>query len=215
MGERTVKDQKSAPRKSGRTRTRILDAAIGCIVTDGYGKLTMAGTAERAGITRSALVYHFPNREPFLVATVEHLFDLRLSAYFEAVRDVRPGPGQIDRFVEIYCDHASSPMFTVFIEIVVAARTDAALHAIVEPALDRFDAARAAYAQRIFTDEMRAAAGDRYDTMRDFARFLIEGMAFTSQTARIAPIRRENVRHMLSTLMTEVYGADALAKNVA
>jgi hypothetical protein len=55
---------------------------------------------------------------------------------------------------------------------------------------------------------MRAAAGDRFETIRDVARFLIEGMAFASMVARVDPSRIERVKVFLTAQMKAAYGVE-------
>src|SRR3954470_23138407 len=65
--------------KSRRTRTRILDAAMRMTVALGYHEATNARIAEAAGITRGAMLYHFPTREDLVGATVAHIQKLRMA----------------------------------------------------------------------------------------------------------------------------------------
>lgn len=174
-------------RRSAETRTRILDAAISSLVTDGYHKLSVASVAERAGFTRAAAIYHFPSREALLEATVTSLFDRRLELYWEAVRDVPENADQIRVFVDAYWDQVKGDLFAAFTELLVASRTDPVLSAIMRPELDRYERERARYSQLIFTHAMREAAGDRFETIRAVTRFLIEGMAFAEAHIGITP----------------------------
>ena len=59
--------------KSKRTRVRILDHAARLIREIGYGSANNAVIAEAAGLTRGAMLYHFPTRESLLAGLVEHL----------------------------------------------------------------------------------------------------------------------------------------------
>jgi AcrR family transcriptional regulator len=195
-------------RKSGATRTRILDAAISCLVADGYPRLSVGSVADRAGLTRAAVIYHFAGREALLEAIVTWLIDKRLELYWEAVRDVPPGANQIDHFVDAYWQQVDSDLFVAFVELNVAARTDKVLASVVGPELARFDAERSRYSRLIFSHEMRAAAGDRFETIRDVARFLIEGMAFASMVARVDPSRTDGVKAFLTAQMKAEYGVE-------
>jgi AcrR family transcriptional regulator len=192
-------------RKSGNTRIRILDAAIELLVADGYPRLSIAAVGERAGLTRAAVIYHFVGRDALLEAIVSYLLDKRLELYWEAVRDVPASADQIAIFVDAYWQQVNSDLFVAFVELTVAARTDQALADVVEPALSRFDAERSRYSQLIFSHEMRAAAGDQFETVRDVARFLIEGMAFASMMSRFDPKRIEGVKAFLTAQMKAVY----------
>ncbi|MDX3899150.1 MAG: TetR/AcrR family transcriptional regulator [Sphingobium sp.] len=192
-------------RKSGETRARILDAGINCLVSDGYPRLSLAAVAARAGMTRASIIYHFAGREALLEAIVTHLFDKRLDLYWDAVREVPDDAARIATFVEAYWHQVESDLFIAFVELIVAARTDRALRQIVAPALERFDARRRDYSHLIFSHEMRAVAGDRFEVVRDVARFLIEGMAFAAMTTRLDPGRIDGVKGFLIAQMEAAY----------
>src|SRR3954447_15615008 len=55
------------------TRTALLEAAIACLVEDGYAAMTTRRIAERANVAQSTLMHHFPTRETLLVEAVSHL----------------------------------------------------------------------------------------------------------------------------------------------
>jgi|SRR5436190_5605559 len=55
------------------TRTAILEAAIACLVEDGYAAMTTRRIAERANVAQSTLMHHFPTRETLLVEAVSHV----------------------------------------------------------------------------------------------------------------------------------------------
>lgn len=56
------------------TPERILEAAEAVFAAAGFGAAKLADIAERAGIRRPSLLYHFPNKEALYAATVERIF---------------------------------------------------------------------------------------------------------------------------------------------
>jgi AcrR family transcriptional regulator len=50
------------------TRERILDVALGLFVEQGYDKTSLREVAERLGLTKAALYYHFPSKADILMA---------------------------------------------------------------------------------------------------------------------------------------------------
>src|SRR5580692_9914043 len=54
--------------KSLRTRARILECATRLLVEIGNAAATNARVAEAAGLTRGAMLYHFPTREALIEA---------------------------------------------------------------------------------------------------------------------------------------------------
>ena len=56
--------------KSRRTRARILAAATRLFAEIGYHAATNAMIADAAGLTRGAMLYHFPSREDLVGAAI-------------------------------------------------------------------------------------------------------------------------------------------------
>lgn len=53
--------------KRASARLAILDAAVDCLIEEGYANLSTRRVAERAGVAQSTQMHHFPTREQFLV----------------------------------------------------------------------------------------------------------------------------------------------------
>ncbi|WP_194786205.1 TetR/AcrR family transcriptional regulator [Actinomyces haliotis] len=51
----------------------IVDTALSVVADDGVDALTFESVAERAGLTRGGVVYHFPTREALVEGMAEHL----------------------------------------------------------------------------------------------------------------------------------------------
>ena len=78
--------------KSLRTRARILDCALSLFAEIGYSAATNADIAERAGLTRGAMLYHFPNRESLVKAAAEHIQARRSAMLSDAANHAPSGP---------------------------------------------------------------------------------------------------------------------------
>jgi AcrR family transcriptional regulator len=53
------------------TRERILEVALGLFSEQGYDKTSLREVAEKVGVTKAALYYHFPSKEDILTELVE------------------------------------------------------------------------------------------------------------------------------------------------
>ena len=67
--------------KSENTRTVVLDAAVRCFYEQGYANTTTESIATVAGVSRGAMLHHFPTRFELIQATVEHLSKQWLDNY--------------------------------------------------------------------------------------------------------------------------------------
>ena len=108
------------------TRTALLDAAIDCLVEDGYASTTTRRIAERAGVTPGALQHHFSSKAELLGETVGHVRAKIVSEMFTfarglSTRSIRRRQEQLlDRMWGIY----RGPLFLALLELAIGARTD-------------------------------------------------------------------------------------------
>src|SRR3954471_3200081 len=119
--------------RSRAMRARLMDATIECLVDHGFGGTSTTLISERAGVSRGAQLHHFPTKNDLVVAAVEHLSELRGQELREAAAHLPGGRRRTRAVLEMFADHFTSPVFTAALELWVAARTDAALHAAVVP----------------------------------------------------------------------------------
>jgi AcrR family transcriptional regulator len=165
--------------KSQRTRRRILDAAMSLFAERGYHTCTNADVAEAAGLTRGAMLYHFPTREDLVDAAIDHIQDRRTEAFAAAVRSLPHGGETSDQAIDAYWDLLHQPSFRAFAELEAVARTDEALAQRLAPAQAAFD--RAQIGEDLL-GLLQAGSGARFQTSRDLARFMLEGLARASLT---------------------------------
>ena len=160
--------------KSRRTRARILDEAVKVIASSGYAAATNAAVAEAAGITRGAMLYHFPTREDLLEGVIGYLQAERAELFRRAAEDLPPGADVTEHAIDSYWDLLRHPAFTAFMELEMAARTDPVVAALIAPARAEFDRAQIG---DHFLKMLHAGAGPRFQASRDLARFMLEGLA--------------------------------------
>jgi AcrR family transcriptional regulator len=120
-------------------REALLDAAECVLFERGTQALTLACVAERAGISKGGLLYHFPNKEALIRGLVERLieeFDALIASYETG------GPGSYTRaFVEanfaVVMDRDQSRLLRRW-ATVSAAAADPALLAQIREAMHRW-----------------------------------------------------------------------------
>ena len=136
--------EKWQQRKSALMRERLVSAAIDCTVRDGYPGLTTAAVAGACDVSRGAMHHHFPTRMELVGAVVEqvvyHRMRTFLQDYFAAVAARRQDEPMIELACEAHWRSVQTREYAAWIELALAARTDAELAAIFEPAARRYDA---------------------------------------------------------------------------
>jgi AcrR family transcriptional regulator len=160
--------------KSLKTRARILARATELFATIGYHAAGNAVIAEASGLTRGAMLYHFPTREALVEGVVEHI-QREAARLFEAAAKARPARADAtEHAIDAYWSLLHETPLVAMRELQAVARTDAAVAERIAGALVAFDRTE-------FGEPLSALfnAGDtpRLQTGRDLARFVLEGMA--------------------------------------
>ena len=168
-----------------RTHAKLLDAAIACLLEEGYAATTTQRIQERAGVSRGALLHHFPRKSALLVAAIHRVADEQL-ARLDAVGTAPPGaPGGLRTTVMAVRDAMSGPAFLAAMELWAAARTDEELRRTLLPAERRLGHAL----RDLLTPHLGGAdAGLEVDGLLA----LLRGLALT-QTLSRDPTRAEAV----------------------
>lgn len=153
--------------RTATSRTRILDAAVACLVESGYAGATTLRIQARAGVSRGRLLHHFPSRDQLLVAASGHLAVERLRGTWERVDELAGlvGAERLDRAIELMWDTFSESQFWAAVELWTAARTRPALREVLLPQERDIGAAIRAGMDRLYGDDV--LAHPRYPQIRD------------------------------------------------
>ena len=126
-----------APRTQAQRRDEIrhalLEAAVDSLVELGFARTTTLEVQRRAGVSRGALLHHFPSKAQLLVASIAHLAEKRGRDLKQRSLDLPTGPARVDAVLALLWESFAGPMFQVAIELRAAARTDAELRAALTP----------------------------------------------------------------------------------
>ncbi len=163
--------------KSAATRNLIIEAAIKCFVELGYARTTTTAIADKAGLSRGAMLHHFPSKVDIVRAAVEHLHAKRLKAFRRAAQLTPTASDRIRANLDAYWQHVRHPMFVAFFELVVAARTDPELGRILRPAQEAFEQEWHRTAREVFTEWN--TDDETFDVALDLTRYVLEGMAIS------------------------------------
>jgi AcrR family transcriptional regulator len=162
--------------KSENTRAVILDATIDCFYELGYGNTTTEKVAKQAGVSRGAMLHHFPSRIDLVRAAVVHLNQRRLQLYTAQELKIQEDAEhtQISEGIESFWGQLKTPLYTVFHELQVAARTDDDLKEVLEQTSREFDRAWLQATENVFPD---LALSEEFIMANRVTKYLLEGMA--------------------------------------
>jgi len=166
--------------RTATSRTRILDAAVACLVESGYAGATTLRIQARAGVSRGRLLHHFPSRDALLVAASRHLATERLRSAGERIRLLSRGLAdaqQLDRAVELMWETFSEPHFWAAVELWTAARTHPDLRESLLPEERAVGAAIRAETDALYGPEIVRHA--RYPQVRELLFTSMRGVGLT------------------------------------
>jgi AcrR family transcriptional regulator len=136
------------PERSAATRAKLLDATIESLVEVGWAGTSTTEVVRRAGVSRGAQVHHYPTKQELVLAAVEHLLLRRVEEFADAFERLDPQHRTHAAALDLLWEHCFGPSFEAWLELAVAARSDALLHGrlvefekrLWEAALDAFRA---------------------------------------------------------------------------
>lgn len=166
-------------RRSADSRALILEAAVACLVADGYAGASTLAVQARAGVSRGRLLHHFPSRAELLVAAAQHLAGTSLVAVQRraegVLADEPAGPERVARAIDLLWTTFQEPPFWAAVELWTAARTDPELRVALRTEEPRLREAIRGVADGIWGPEVRAAPG--YDDLRELLFTSMRGVA--------------------------------------
>ena len=139
LGEEPARWQQQ---KSARTRLRLIEAAIDCLVEGGYSRLTTQAVAERTGASRGSMHHHFPTRLDLVAAVVERVFYERMRLFLDDYLANLARSSEAEMLEIAAAAHwrsVHSREYAAYLELAVAARTDAELNQFFGPVAQRYD----------------------------------------------------------------------------
>jgi len=190
--------------KSAATQKATMESAIDCFVKYGYAKTTSMIIADNAGISRGAMMHHFPSKRKIVEATVEYLMQQRIENFTSDIQKLADAELRMERGIDVYWKHLHSKLFTAYHELTVAARTDPELEKIMRKATRQFEQEWLENNKKIFPEW--ADKGPLLDLAMDLTQFVLEGMALNKLSYDVKS-RQEHILAYLKARLREIYSA--------
>ncbi len=110
-------------------RKRLIDAAIECLGKLGYGATTLQLVTDAAGVSRGAVLHHFPTRVDLMIAVAEYAAGKQNRHVARLLAETKPG---MERYLAITMatwDAMTKPPAIALLEIMMGSRSDPELGA--------------------------------------------------------------------------------------
>jgi AcrR family transcriptional regulator len=113
--------------RSAETKLRLVEASARLIGARGYARLRTADVADAAGVSRGAMLHHFPTKNALVVATLEHVFERALHLSRTRAAALAPAGDLVAAVIEDAREFFFNEHFRVSLDIVLSTSTDASL----------------------------------------------------------------------------------------
>lgn len=178
------KSRRTQAERSASTRALLLDATVESLVAVGYGATSTTGVAARAGVSRGAQTHHFPTKSDLVVAAVEHVFATQERAFRTAFDALPPEHRTLSGAIDILWEIIQGPAYAAILELIVAARTDPELSAVVQGVAAGFEQTVRSQLADLFPELADAPVGAN---LVGFAFAILQGMAISDSVGFFGP----------------------------
>ena len=113
------------------TRRRIVETSVELLISTGVAATTSSAVQRKAGLSRGALLHHFPTHESLFAATVRRLVEINEEAVKEAALREACADEPVAGAIRTLCRVVDSPSFTAELSLWAAAATDPVLREVL------------------------------------------------------------------------------------
>ena len=193
-------------RKSAQARAIILEAAIDCLVTHGYARTSTRMIAEKAEISRGAMLHHYPTMGLLVEAIVAHCYFKRTEMVAEGLRNISEMQ-RIQEFagLEILWNSYFTREHRAYLELAIASRVDPELRANFLPKARRLARIAREAGVKIFPEWV--GDPERLARASDLVEAVLEGMAL-NQDLWDSPARIAQLRLLLRHFVGQIYAGE-------
>lgn len=174
---------------AGSTRARLLEAAVDSLIELGVARTSTLEVQRRTGLSRGALLHHFPSYADLLAATVSELVSRNERGARRMRNKFSMHADPLDRAVRTLAAIVNQPTYLAELELWAVARTNTALRVVL-----RVEERRARIDSERVTAEVFHPFRDQpgYATVIALSLELLRGLAL-SGVLRTSTARREQL----------------------
>jgi AcrR family transcriptional regulator len=105
-------------------RSKLLDATIELLHEVGYFQTSTVAVTERAGVSRGAMLHHFPSKADLMMAVSRHIVELRRDLHATRLDALKNDREKFLALVDVLWEAFQTPSGIARIEIMLGARSD-------------------------------------------------------------------------------------------
>lgn len=189
-------NQTERQRQPTAMRERLIDAAVDLLINEGVARTTTSAVQKKAGVSRGALLHHFPSRALLLASTVDRLVQQNEQQIEDAFRGFTTPISNIEQALELLSDNLAKPSYQAEMELWTIARNDEELR----DALYKAEKAARSDLDRVVGWLLAPWSGhENFQTLADLSIEFVRGVAFSDLLRR-----RPEYRHRMISLWADL-----------
>lgn len=124
--------RRSQTERSEAMRSRLVEATLDCLETEGYASTTISKIVERAKVSRGAPVHHFPSKDALIEAAAEQLIRRLYIQLGHAIKRIGESEDRLrDIIINSWKEVFGTRESTVLLELMIASKHDEPLAAVM------------------------------------------------------------------------------------
>lgn len=143
--------------RSAVTREMLLAAAIEALHQHGYAATSTTLVAEKAGVSRGAMLHQFRTKADLMTFVVEAVFEAELEHYSEYLRGITDPKARFLAYPEMAWEVLSRPSGVAVLEILQGSRSDPQLCEMLAPVQSRIEKEALAFSHLASAEDARGA----------------------------------------------------------
>jgi AcrR family transcriptional regulator len=196
--------------RSSTTQAKVIAAAIDCLHRLGYAGTTTAAIASAAGVSRGAMLHHFPSKDELLIAVSSEVLTHSLQGLSAQLLAIEDPKERLLALPELAWNDILTPDYMAWLEIWLGTRGDDQLRAQFGHAYDVVNK-QAAQAMRVMAAEAGIKDFARMERVRTVLLAALRGLAIegaiVADTRRFNPVVVE-MRAMLEQIINSASEAE-------
>jgi AcrR family transcriptional regulator len=140
LAKARAQPRRTQAERSLATQRKILDTTLDCLMARGLRDTSTVDVALRAGVSRGALLHHYPSKKLLLQEALRHLLTEEIQEIKGLADDIESGRMDFDSFLATLWEHFSGRLFMITLEFLSAARTDPDIRSALKTVALEFNA---------------------------------------------------------------------------
>ena len=128
-----IQKRRTNVERTAQTQRDLLEATIDCLFRLGYGATTTHVVAEAAGLSRGAMVHHYPTKADLMAAAVRYAWEKEFAEMHEEVEKVKAGLPRFRAMIDVHWQIVQRPEDIAINEVRNGSRSDPELADAVHP----------------------------------------------------------------------------------